>query len=644
MTQEIISTSSALRPNEDPFYLAPEEDLARAKPFSPFFLLFWSFALIGGYFLIDTFAGGFADMRKYGWDDEGRNWILTLTREERMFMSALLLLLPAAFMLTLATARRAGPAILSLGRRLVADDKHARRFAIAAAGIATAASIAVAFFVLDRTPITDDENVYVFQARILASGRLTLPSLPPEDRLFGDNIFLVNEGTVYGQYPFGHSIFLLPGIFAGLPHLMNLLAAFLTVIGVFVLARDLYDRATALVATVLLVTSPMFLMTSATLLAHSSTLLFLTWFGVFALRTARGGGWRDTALTAICFGAMFHIRSTTAILLAGPAALILAASMFARVERNGRPRIRLAARRNAKRIVVLAAILAVFAAGYLLLNDRVNGSPLRTNYHAVWEGNTPHDGPFGFERGAWNIYHTPRAGLRNLINNFARLNVWLFGWPISLLALFVWLVRPGKKAFEWLLFLPLPMTFAVYVFFFWPGVAETGPVLYYELLAPLVILSARGIFAARDWIAKSYAGIAPAEHTATFVAFAVLLAFATTTQTELRALVKTVEPINEPYELIRDRGIEAGIVFTDFYIKSDAQDSWVAGHRNTSPLLGDDLNFFLNLGAKRNRAFREKHFPNEPAWVMWWTPDGPRLVPLDDYDEDGITRNFPEMR
>ncbi|MCZ7585686.1 MAG: hypothetical protein M5R36_21455 [Deltaproteobacteria bacterium] len=197
-------------------------------------------------------------------------------------------------------------------------------------------------------------------------------------------------------------------------------------------------------------------------------------------------------------------------------------------------------------IATLAGILGGAIGLYLFINWALNGSPFLTNYHAVWIGNTPHETPFGFGRGFWNIYHTPEAGLKNMGNNFLRLNVWLLGWPVGFLFVAVRMIRRGSTAADWILFSSLVLSFAMYFFFFWPGISETGPVLYYELVVPLILLTARGLFAAIEWMAVAVDRERAVRRVGTFVAIAVFLAAISTTQTYLRALKKPSSPSTSP--------------------------------------------------------------------------------------------------
>ncbi|MCZ7585685.1 MAG: hypothetical protein M5R36_21450 [Deltaproteobacteria bacterium] len=238
---------------EDPFFVLPA-DHEQAAGLSKLLLAVWGLALTAGFFLVGIAAGDFANLHKYGWDEDHQNYIMRLSSEEQLFYVALLLLFPAAIFLALAFEDRIGPRLVGWTRRVAADEKTAKKCVVGLTFLAVAAIGATAGGVLEGTWITDDENVYVFQSRIFAAGRLALPSLEtPEDRIFNDNIFLVNNGKIYGQYPLGHSAFLLPGVIIGFPRLMTILAAALTILGCYLLGRELYDRRTGLAAAALLV-------------------------------------------------------------------------------------------------------------------------------------------------------------------------------------------------------------------------------------------------------------------------------------------------------------------------------------------------------------------------------------------------------
>ncbi|MCB9478527.1 MAG: glycosyltransferase family 39 protein [Deltaproteobacteria bacterium] len=630
----------------DPFHFVDDPRTLTAA-FTPSFFLLWALVLTAFYFAVNAFIGDFAGMTAYGVNDEHRNWIFQLTKKQVVFAVTLLALLPAAGFIGFATRETIGRRLYAAAVSVMNDKAEQRRLLIAMIGAGTLAVAAVANFVMDNTPISDDERAYVFQSRILASGRLTLPSLPEPYRKFEDNVFLVNNGRRYAQYPFGHSIFLLPGVIAGYPRLMIFLAAALTLWGVIRLGKELDGPATGYLAGALVLLSPMFLTMSATLLSHPACLLFLTWFGYFMVRTMRGGTLREALACGLCFGAAFHIRSATAILVAGPAAFVLAATMlfdWKRESGSKLPRPTIAVGKNLGRIMALALSVGGLLAIYLTFNLWVNGSLSRTNYHAAWQGNTPFTSPFGFFKGAWNIVHTPKQGWANLFHNLLKLNTWSLGWPISFLPVLAWLAIRGKRAWEWLLFLPIVLTFAAYLFYFWPGISDTGPVLYYELLLPIALLAAIGLRRIYGLLAERMDAAPAGALMASTLAAASVLGLLTVTQTHLRALNMVTERVRQPDDLIELRGIDHGVIFTNYYVKDPIQDSWVAGRPDTSPLLGDKLHFALNFGASEDRAFMQEYFPDQPAYVVWWEETGPRLVPLADYDDDRVVKNYREMR
>ncbi len=650
-TRSALESVPAIRQAKaDPFTLA-EHYQSGSRGFGVVSLVVWGIVLVGGFFFVNRFAGDFANMREYGPDETGINAVFSLSKNEQLFMATTLLMLPAAVFLTLGLAGSLGMRLVTRLRAWSRDETAVRRALI---GLVVFAGISIALIgalVLHNTPITDDENVYEFQARIFASGRLALPSLPGDDRMFDDNIFLVNNGRIYGQYPFGHSFFLLPGTLVGYSRVMTLIAALFTLFGVFRLGRELFDTPTALLAVFLMAVSPMFLSMSATILSHPSTLLFLTWFAYFTVRAIRTERTRDAVLAAVFFGLAFHVRSATVLVLALPTALVLAGAHVIRIRRRDdagggiRGRVEWVLGRAWKRVVIVGAVMGVVLGSYLLLNWLANGSPFLTNYHAVWLGKLPYDSPFGFDKGAWNIVHTPTLGFENLLNNFLRLNIWLLGWPIGFLPVIALFALRRFRGIDLWLAGPIVLNFIVFFFYFWPGVSDTGPVLYYELLLPLSLLGARGVLAASDWLAERYDGDEGRSYVAAFVAVCTLLAVASTTQTFLRALMRVSERVNEPYELLADRGIDEGVVFTDYYLKGDFQDSWVAGRKDTNPLLGDRLHFMLNYGPERDKEFLARNFPGQKGHVLWWTPEGdPRIVALDDYTETYVVRNYPDSR
>jgi hypothetical protein len=626
----------------DPTFTFVEFEEKAPQRLSRGFWLQWVVLLGVGFAMLSILCGGFANMREYGWTDTGVNRVLIFSQNEKIFAFSLLAMLPLAIVAVLALEDLlARPCSRILG---LARTAARRRVTLAALLLVTGATtFAATTWVLQDQAVTDDENVYLFQTRILAAGHLTLPSLsdeePLRERIFEDNIFLVNNGKIFGQYPFGHSLALLPGYLLGWPHLMPLLFAVFSVLGLYLLTARLYGPPWALLAAFFLAVSPAFLATSATLLAHTSTLCFLIWFFYFAHRTWKERSWLNAVPTGLFFLLAFHMRSATTLLAAGPIGVALAVALLRDY------------RRQWPKIVVLGLLVVAAAALTLYFNYQANGDLFRTNYHAAWgEGKTPFKHPFGFGKGAWHLVHSPTQGLWNLWDNLLRLNWWLLGWPISLMFVFAWVLRRDKTALEWLGFSTVALTFFAYFFYFWPGVSDTGPVLYYELAVVLILLTISGLRMAPrlllTWMPRHVAE----RRLILFVIFSTLVAWATFHQYQGRSLYRVSGQVGQLTRALDEADVPRNaVIFTNYYLKNtpdkNFQDSWVVGRPFTSRLLGDRRLFYVNYGRSRDDEFLAKHHPGVPGYVVAWDKTGkPAVTPLADYDAVSVPDNFPDSR
>ena len=621
-----------LKYQDEPFYYVDDKE-AQKRPFPPTFWLQWGLLFLVGFYFIGLFLNGFSPLRSYGIDEAtGQNQIFIVSDNEKLFYAALLVLLPCAVLLTLFAERYLKNGVIDRLRALT-EPKNARKIV---AGLMVLSALLILFIttsVLQQTPISDDENVYLFQTRIMSHGSLTLNSKPGDDALFEDNIFLVNNDKVYGQYPFGHSAVLLIGYLLGYPYLTQLLFAVMTVLGAYLLGKELYGVSEGLLISGLVALSPSFLMTSSTLLSHTNTLFFLTWFGYFALKTVRSESKLVYPILAgLTFGAAFHIRGATTLLIGMPAALLLAVTLLRHPKQN------------LVKIIACGSTVAALVGLFLFLNWKVNGDPFHTNYHAAWIGKTQFDSPFGFGKGAWRIMHTPTQGLWNAVNNFIKLDAWVFGWPIGFLFVIVWAIRKDRRLFDFLALIPILLTFVAYFFYFWPGISDTGPVLYFELLLPVAILTARGILKAPGLLTRFMDLAMAQKRVAFFVAFSMILALVTFHYYNLKALGELPSKVNEPYDSVAVPADEKALIFTDYYFRETGQTSWVAGHKNTHPELGDNHIFVLDFGRTKDEAFAEKYYPDYKAYVFHYRNGKPVTMPLSEYEVKNYLKNYPDSR
>jgi hypothetical protein len=337
-------------------------------------------------------------------------------------------------------------------------------------------------------------------------------------------------------------------------------------------------------------------------------------------------------LCGLAFGGAFHIRGATTMLVGMPAALTLAFFMLKSPVKN------------LKKIVALGVTVGLSVGFMLYLNWAVNGDITHTNYHAAWIGKTQFDSPFGFGKGAWRIIHTPAQGFLNLVNNFVRLNAWTFGWPIGFLFVIVWAIRKGKKWVDALLALPIVLTFTGYFFYFWPGISDTGPVLYFELLLPITLLTACGIQKTPALLSRWMSSEKATSRTVLFIATSVLFALMTFHFYNARALAKLPDIIAEPYQHVAVPEGEKAVVFSDYYFKETGQGSWIAGRKNTHPALGDKVIYVLDYGKKKNEAFLKKYYPDYKGYVFHFKYGIPKFMPLNEYDVQNYLKNYPDSR
>ena len=148
----------------------------------------------------------------------------------------------------------------------------------ASAGATFVAVTLVRYGLLRDTAITDDENAYVFMARVFASGRLYLPSMPAEIRPFFDNQFIINDGKWYGMYFPGHPLVLALGALVGAERWVPSLVAILSVLIGYLVSRRIFGARVAAISAILFPVTVYLVLPSASLLSHSTAALTLLVF------------------------------------------------------------------------------------------------------------------------------------------------------------------------------------------------------------------------------------------------------------------------------------------------------------------------------------------------------------------------------
>lgn len=512
----------------------------------------------------------------------------------------------AAGCLAFALSRSVGDWFARTFERLGALSERATVVLVGASAAVTFVAVTlVRYGLLRDTAITDDENTYVFMARVFASGRLYLPSMPEEIRPFFDNQFIINDGKWYGIYFPGHPMVLALGALVGAERWIPSLVTVLTVVMGFLVARRIFGARAAALSALLLPAAVYVVLPSATLLAHSTAALALLTFVYGAIRV---GGAPDSMRWWVVAGIGLVWAGVTRPL--GPAAFSIPWLLWlaACVWKSGRPRAWAGG-------MVFAAIGLASLALFCGYNYALTGDPFQTGYQrsvqfngdALLAGRLPAPWPLPT---IYEIGHT-----------ILRLNFWEFGWPLSLVFLpFFRRSGPGNVLFVSTCAVPL-----AYALIGMTNVYALGPTHYAEIAVFVVILSASGLEAlvkrARTWSGgEGWARFVMAVPVASVCCM--LLAFLPIHAASLREMSQITRA---PYELVERQGLDRAVVFVhSLPALVVPPGAWVYFHRNPTPGLLDPVLFVRHLGFERDAQLM-RSFPDRKAYIMG-VQDGKLIV------------------
>jgi hypothetical protein len=527
--------------------------------------------------------------------------------EVALKLHLLMFILPAT-VLAAAAAAEGAPRLardaLEWFDRLRQAPRPPWRLTVVLALLVLALAVGIRLGVLQNMPITDDEHVYQFQAKLLASGRLYADSPPPELRDFFKNQFIVNNGRWYGTYFSGHPAILVLAMQMGLMEWTGPLCAALTLFLGVGIARRIFGERVAVLTGVLLVLSPFFLFVSATQLSQPTSTLFLTLFVYAALRieaTPRVPGWWALAAAALSAGIL--TRPQSVMLLSLPFAGRLAyLTLRGRIRPGWGPPL------------LAVVVVGAGAATFLAINHELTGSIFKTGYHAYNAEGNKRSFPFG-----------PYYTLREISQNLMQINFWLLGWPLSLL--FVPFFRRDDRA---LCLAAIPIiAFAWYGLIAIPTVTTVGPVYYAETIVPLLALTASGFERAVELVRHALGESRALAIVLLWPVAASAAALLTFVPLQAASLTLMARVSRAPYALVESRGLQNAIVFVDSLpANQQPPRSYAYFHRNNSPDLSDPVLFVHDLGPERNRLLLE-YLPGRTGYRMETRERELLLIPVE---------------
>jgi hypothetical protein len=213
--------------------------------------------------------------------------------------------------------------------------------------------------------------------------------------------------------------------------------------------------------------------------------------------------------------------------------------------------------------------------------------------------------------------HTPARGLYNTEQNWRSLENRLFGWPAIFTVAFCWLAflarRPGWR--DMMLLATAGGLVGAYVLFWSSGIMY-GPRSYYAAMPAFLLLTARGVQAAGDWLGRSGSRVMMAV-TAILVMGNALFYLPNAIEGHREYNFVSGGNVAQVEERIQGKGI--------LFVTTNALDWWDYGNffSSNSPWLDGRIIYARDLGDEQNERLLRRY----PGYQGYRWQDG-RLAPL----------------
>lgn len=392
-----------------------------------------------------------------------------------------------------------------------------------------------------------DEAVYLQQAAMLLEGQLFLR--PPVDGPFRPWFFVESGQGLYAKYTPPTAAMFAVGKLLGGYRIALALVATGALAGTYHTVREAFDGRTGVVATVLMLASPLFVVDASIFLSYVPAMCWNLTFAASYLHADRTGSRRTAALAGLAVGIAFFTRPYTAVLFATPFILHALWSL------RGRERSVL------ERVGLTAAFGLAGVGVTLWYNAVLTGDPLVFPYQAF----APLDGlGFGYrEIAGYSRTFSPMLSLRanaEVLWLFA--TEWVVAGPLGILAAVVGLVTVRRRGFDdrQLALAGVGLTVPLGNLLFWGNlnilgdlsnpsdglVSFFGPYYHTDLLVPTVAFGAVGLLAAVEWGRETLPRKLPAERTRPVLTALVLVGAAVGGSVAVAAVAA---PMGENYDV-----------------------------------------------------------------------------------------------
>ncbi len=500
--------------------------------------------------------------------------------ETAMMLVAALFLLPAVWLA--AAALRRHPAPLARLEAALGEDERAVPVLAAAAAVALAAFVAYAL--VQKAAILDDERAYLFQAHLFAAGKVSEPGLPAA---FRNQMFIVHPLLASKYFP-GNAAVLALGVLAGVPYVVHPLLAGATVLAVWSFTRDAFGRRQAELAACLTALSPFVWCVDASLLAFGTAAAAFAGMLAALARTARTGRARPTVFAGLALGLLFVTRPYDAVALGAPAGLWLVAQAWRR-------RVPWAA------IGLAAAGFAAVAWMVPWYDHALTGSFWKTGYAL-----DPNPIRLGFQRSFNGPYvHTAAQAAAIEATMLVRCDGWLWGLPGGIALVAAGLLRRDATPGDALLRACFAGFVVAYVLVPAPGTWDFGPTYAFVLVPVLIPLAVRGLH--RAWTICGGMGPGAQERLQWGLVAFVAIGAVTVTPLRLARLTDLAAAIQAPWDFIAQAGTgDAAVVVPSIRARGAA--GWGYGYPYEIPSGGGTAHlFFPESRAEYDAAMAHLH-------------------------------------
>ncbi len=162
-------------------------------------------------------------------------------------------------------------------------------------------------------PRVNDEGIYLFQAKVFASGKFYVP--PPEPVESFKHLGIWWEDRIFSYYTFGHSFLLAIGFLIQRPQIIPPILTALTILFTVLAGFRLYrSKLLGLLAGVLLSSSPLVLLLGASYMSHISSMAANMIFLYLLVTSDETQTRKSTIFAGLAWGISFVIRPVTTMI------------------------------------------------------------------------------------------------------------------------------------------------------------------------------------------------------------------------------------------------------------------------------------------------------------------------------------------